>query len=154
MPALIGPRRNAVHSVKGLRLALTTGVTAHENGIACIDLDTGKLVPATTDPNLFPIGKFADVGNGRLGDGTTAVKVRLFKEIWCEWVANDVGGTPVDEGDIGALCYMLNDQTVTADDTSASVAGRVWGVSATKGVRVEYAMSMGPTGPTGPAGGG
>lgn len=149
MTALANARRRALKSIKTIRRVLADEAVAFEGGIACIDLGVGELVPAKVDTTIFPVGTFADVGNGVTGDGTVTVKVNLFKEIWCEWFANAAGGDAVDAGDVGGLCYLLDDQTVTANATGKSVAGRVWDVSATKGVLVEFAMSMGPTGPAG-----
>jgi len=113
---------------------LTAAQVAERGELACIDTSTGLLVLGATSTTLRPIGYFdEDV----TGDGTTNVRVRLFDEIRVHWWDNDTGGTPVVAADVGSLCYVLDDRTVTGDATGASAAGRVWGINTTYGVAVE-----------------
>jgi len=41
---------------------------------------------------------------------------------------NDTGGTPVVQADVGSDCWILDDQTVTGDNTGASLAGKVYSI--------------------------
>jgi hypothetical protein len=137
MANLTGPRRERPVSLKQIKRVLKSAEVAHEGGLACIDKADGSLVRGKPGTTLVPIGMFIDVGpTGLTGDGTKTVRVRLFKEVWAWWFANDTG-TPVTDANFGEECYVLDDQTVTGLATGASKAGRVWGVDSAKGVLVE-----------------
>jgi hypothetical protein len=154
MAALESTRKQRLISTKQLSIILTTALVAYDGALACIDRTTGRLRPGGVNANLLPVGTFLGCGEeGFTGDGTKKVAVRLHKEIVGMWLVND-GAAPVTAAHIGSLCYILDDQTVSSSsDTGArSVAGRVWDVSATKGVFVELAISIGPQGPQGEPG--
>lgn len=53
-------------------------------------------------------------------------------------LANDTV-TPVVQADVGGPCYVKDDQTVTGDDTGASVAGTVMGLESGQ-VWVRFAL--------------
>ena len=119
---------------------LTNAQTGEKGEMVCINTATGLLfMAAAGTATLRPIGYLENGEGTTTGDGTTKVRVRLFKEIRVHWFDNDAGGTPVVAADVGGLCYMLNATTVTADDDSAgnAPAGRVWGVHSTQGVVIE-----------------
>jgi hypothetical protein len=42
-----------------------------------------------------------------------------------------------------SLCYILDDQTVSSDGSSRSVAGRIWAVDSVKGVAVQRTSGTG-----------
>lgn len=134
MTALTKERMSAMEKWTFKQFALAVGNKAFKNGLAAIDQSTGKCEPGHAEGDLFPIGKFAETI-----DATSAekqVNVYLQEEIEIEWWKNDTG-TPVTAAMLTSVCYVLDDQTVTADATGASVAGRVWAVDATKGVAVQ-----------------
>lgn len=113
---------------------LTNTQVAERGEMACLDTATGLLALGDTSTTLRPIGYFDEDATG---DGTTNVRVRLFDEIRVHWFTNDTGGTPVVAADIGSLCWILDERTVTGNATGASPAGRVWAINATNGVAVE-----------------
>jgi len=116
------------------QFVLTSAVVAEKGKMACLDTATsGEVTKGATSLTLRPIGYFDE---NLTGDGTKQVRVRLFDEVRLHWFENDTG-TPVDAGDIGDQVFILDDETVTADATGASVAGRVWAVNSTNGVLVE-----------------
>lgn len=155
MTALSKPRKTRPVSMHTLRRVLKDSKTAFEGGLACLDLnDDGVAVPGVTDTGLLPVGLFIDIpdNDGITGDDDDVeVKIRLFKEVIAFWFANDTG-TAVTDADVGGSCWIKDDQTVSGDSTGRSAAGRVWAVDATKGVLVEPALNIGPTGATGPTG--
>ena len=117
---------------------LPDGVVAEKGKLACFNTAlAGELVPASATVGLYPIGIFAE---SMTGDGVKKCQVKLHREIWATWWSNDAAGTPVAISDRGTTCYFKDDQTVTADDTGASVAGVVLDVHATKGVLVYFPM--------------
>lgn len=130
---------------------LKNGVTAARGDVACIDLDDGSLVVGAQDSNYFPIGRFEDA---IVGDGTAVAKIRLFADVQIVPMVN-ASTDPVDDGDVGALCYLHSATEVSMTGTSKSIAGRVWGVKgsgAGSTVYVQPALALGPQGEQGPQG--
>ncbi len=112
---------------------MTDTITFEKGEMACLDTATGLLTKGAVSLTLIPVGYFDESGTG---DGVAEVRVRLFKELRLHWWDNDSGGTPVVATDIGTLCFILDDRTVSADSTGRSVAGRVFGVNSVLGVLV------------------
>lgn len=121
-----------------IALPLKSGELAEKGKLACIDTgDGGKIVKGRTAAGLIPFGVFQET---LTGDGTKTVKIRLFAEIRALWWNNDSGGTPVTAADVGTIAAIVDDQTVSADDTGRSAAGLVLAVDAAKGVLVYAAL--------------
>ncbi|MBP5857286.1 hypothetical protein KAJ83_09720 [Marivibrio halodurans] len=92
-------------------------------------LNAGVIEPATTDTGLVAVGRFEgryDNSNGSAGDIKAKVRQGVFR-----W-ANSAGGDEITAADIGALAYIVDDQTVAkTDDTgSRSAAGRIEDIDA------------------------
>lgn len=128
---------------------LTSAAAAVKGEVACIDTSTGKVTVGGTSTTLMPVGWFNE---SKTGDGSATVQVRLFREIVGAWWTNDSDPNAVDSGDIGSTCYVKDGSTVSASSASStrSIAGRVWAISATRGVLVEAGAAV--TGPTGTSG--
>jgi hypothetical protein len=118
---------------------LAVGNKAWKGGIAAIDLSTGKVEPAHAETDLFVIGIFAETKDAT--DAELAVNVNLQREITVEWFGNSETDA-LTAADVGSLCYVEDDQTVTSSPTGASVAGRVWKVDTTMGVAVEKLQAV------------
>jgi hypothetical protein len=114
-------------------IAMTNAVAFERGELAVVDTATGLLTKGAASTTQIPIGYFESDGTG---DGSTAVRVRLFKEVVIHWWDNDTV-TPVVAADLLSPCYIKDDRTVTGDATGASAAGRVWAVNTTNGVAVE-----------------
>lgn len=126
--------------------ALKTAAVAEKGNVACIDLDDGALVAGAVDVNYLPIGWFEE---SLTGDGTTEIGVKLFHEIDCAVLVNS-GTGPVDDGDVGALCFLHSSYEVSMTATGKSIAGRVWGITGSGAgakVLVEMAPTLGLQGP-------
>lgn len=134
MTALANERMSNQESWQSHMFTLASGTKAWKNAVIGIDLGSGKVAPASTRTDLFVIGKAAETVDATAGD--KPLNVRLAREIWVEWLANDA--TSIVATDIGALCYLKDDQSVTITPTGASVAGRVWAVDSARGVAVEF----------------
>lgn len=115
---------------------LSAGETAWKGGMACLDTSSGEVVPGQASTTLIPIGVFAQDKDNSAGGSAIPVNVDLFYEITVTWWVNDTG-TAVVSSDVGGNCYILDDNTVTGDNSGASIAGRVWLVDTVKGVAVE-----------------
>lgn len=138
MTALATKRQRQEEKFKLVEMTLASGTKGFHNGRACLRSD-GKVVPATSTPNIRPIGLFVTNPKEAI-DATSAdktVTIDLEEEKTGEWFANATAGDAVVAADVGKFCYMLDDQTVTTTSTGRSPAGIVWRVSATYGVLVE-----------------
>jgi hypothetical protein len=134
MTALAAARARSQEIWKYKRFTLLSGSIAYQGGIACIDTTTGKVVPGSTATTLLVIGMFAETIDASAGD--KLVNVDLGREVAIEWLVNSGSGA-VASTDVGSVCYVKDDQTVTITPTGASIAGRVWAVDSTRGVAVE-----------------
>jgi hypothetical protein len=113
-------------------------VAVYQGGIACLDTATGYVTKGHTGTGLKPIGIFAeDVDNSAGAAGAALVNVKLSSEVVTYRFANDSGAGAVHAADVGGLCYMLDDQTVSMTSSGNSVAGVIWNVDSTYGVAVE-----------------
>lgn len=121
---------------------------AEKGNVACIDTASGEIVASQSGAGLLAIGYFDE---NLTGNGTAKVRVRLFREITLERLANAAAPNAVAASNIGSFCYLAGPATVTTDATGNSLAGRVWGVSSA-GVLVQMAIDIGPQGPEGPPG--
>jgi hypothetical protein len=140
MTALATQRMSKTERWTRKQFTLASGNVAFKNGIACLDLSTGKVEPGHAETDLLVIGKFAENVDATAAD--TLVDVDLGKEIEVEYWANAEGGDACAATDVGSLCYVLDDQTVTITPTAHSVAGRIWAVDATRGVAVERLQAV------------
>jgi hypothetical protein len=134
MTALAASRRTTTEKISSVELKGKTE-QVWKGGTACLDTSTGLVAKAFASTTLIPIGTFADDQNTAAG-GTVTVK--LFKELHCVWRVNDAAGNPVVAANIGSLCYLLDDQTVTNTDATntLSVAGRALKIDTIRGVLV------------------
>lgn len=105
--------------------------------IVCINTATGYAVPGSTSTTLKAAGVAedrADNSAGAAGD----IRVRLRKGP--HRFANSASADLITLADIGADCYIVDDQTVakTSGTNTRSVAGKVFDVDA-DGVWVDFA---------------
>ncbi len=131
--ARVPPRQEVWHQRV---FTLLSGKIAYAGGL-CVIKDTDDTVePATTGGNQILIGLFAETvdasSTGHNADWP--VNVQLLRPVHITWLDNDTG-TAVASTDLGGICYLLDDHTVTGSSGgSASKAGRVWGVATINGV--------------------
>lgn len=98
-----------------------------QGGIAV--LNGGYAAPGTAATGLIAVGRFEDtVDNtaGAAGDLSAQVKRGTFK------FGNSSAGDLIAQADVGADCYIVDDQTVakTSATNTRSVAGKVIAVDA------------------------
>lgn len=115
------------------QFVLANTIVVEKGKMACLDTSSGEATNGAVSTTLRPIGYWDE---SITGDGTAEVRVRLFDHLRLHWWDNDTG-TAVDAADIGSLCFILDETTVSADSTSRSVAGRVYAINATNGVLVD-----------------
>lgn len=141
MTALIQERATPTERWTRKQFALAVGNKAWKNGKVVLNLATGKVVPGgAVGTNFLDIGRFAETVDATAVE--KLVDVHLGREIEIERWANS-GTNPLLATDVGSLCYVEDDQTVTKAPTGKVVAGRVWDVDATRGVAVERLAGVG-----------
>lgn len=115
---------------------LSTAEQVYQGGIACIDTSSGLLKKGTASTTLKAVGLYAE--DSLVASGGVAA-VNLFRELVGTWFVNSASTDAIAQGQVGSVCYIVDDQTVAKTDGSGtrSVAGTVWMVDSVKGVLVD-----------------
>lgn len=124
-----------VGDVIGVPVAADT--VCHQGGIAV--LDAGYAAPGSTATGLIAIGRFeesADNAGGAAGAVQALVKRGTFK------FANSAAGDLIVQADVGADCYIVDDQTV-AKTNGTSTRSRAGIVVAVEGDGVWVQIGLG-----------
>ena len=134
MAALTAARNTPERAGYVIGYPVKASVRPIQGGIAV--LNAGYAAPGTTALNLVAIGRFEEtVDNtaGSNGDVSVQVKRGTFK------FGNSSAGDLIAQADVGADCYIVDDQTVakTNGSNTRSVAGKVFDVDA-DGVWVDF----------------
>lgn len=95
-----------------------TAVTIYQGSL--VVLNAGYAAPGTTATGLIAIGRAKSTVVNAGADGAVSIEVEegIFK-----WV--NASGDPILAANLGAACYITDDQTVNITATGKSVAGRV-----------------------------
>ncbi|WP_028319340.1 hypothetical protein [Desulfobulbus elongatus] len=131
--ALTADRDTKERSGDRIVLPVAASVTCYAGGLAARDAN-GRATPGATATTLRGVGRFAE----RVTNGVTAgaVSITIEKGIF-RW-ANSADTDAIAAADIGADCYIVDDQTVakTSGTSTRSVAGKIFDVDA-QGVWVD-----------------
>ena len=103
-------------------------------GSLCV-IDAGYLAPGRSATGLLVAGRAEDTIDNTVGAaGALTVPVKRGKFRW----GNSAAGDLIAQANVGALCYIVDDQTVALTDGTGtrSSAGKIVGVDAA-GVWVE-----------------
>lgn len=122
MTALTTARNTPERTGDVLGFPAKAAVKCLQGGLAV--LNAGYAAPGTTATGLVAIGRFeetVDNSSGGNGDASVQVKRGTFK------FANSAAGDLIAQADVGADCYIVDDQTVakTSATNTRSVAGRI-----------------------------
>lgn len=115
--------RNTLESAGEVRgYPVKASTVCYQGGLAV--LNAGYAAPGTTATGLIAIGRFeedADNSSGAAG----AIKVRVKEGVFC--FNNSSAGDAIAQADVGADCYIVDDNTVakTNGSSSRSRAGKV-----------------------------
>lgn len=135
MAALTKSRLTREKRVKFALMPLAAGEKAFKGGRACINTATGTVVAGQASTTLVPIGIFAQDVDNSAGGSSVNVNVDFDREQVVRYFDNDTGSAVV-AADVGSLCYILDDHTVTMASSGNSVAGWVFNVDSLLGVGV------------------
>lgn len=133
MTALTAARNTKERAGDVLDYPVKAAVKPIQGGIAV--LNAGYAAPGTTATGLVAVGRFEEtVDNSAGADGDLKVRVKsgTFK------FANSSAGDLIAQADVGADCYIVDDQTVakTNGTNTRSVAGKIIAID-TDGVWVK-----------------
>lgn len=122
MTALTAARNTLERAGDVVGYPVKASVKPIQGGIAV--LNAGYAAPATTATGLIAIGRFEEtVDNTSGADGALSVQVKrgTFR------FANSSAGDAIAQADVGADCYIVDDQTVakTSGTNTRSVAGKI-----------------------------
>ena len=150
----LATKRNTPEKASSFAMAHEQGVAAAQlcfvGALVCVDTTDGFITPGAVSTTLIAAGVVTaeeDGGTGNADNGSGAdgdINVRFRSGIF--FFAND-GGTAVVQADVGSDCFILDDQTVSGDNTGRSVAGKVYqvdGASGLYGAGVWVAISYPP----------
>lgn len=103
---------------------------------AIVVLSAGNAVPGSTALNLVAVGR-ADAPADNTGGAAGAINVKVRKGVFR--FTNSAAGDLIVKADIGANCFIVDDQTVakTNGTNTRSVAGKIEDVDA-NGVWVRF----------------
>lgn len=113
-------------------------VTCHQGGLAV--LNAGYAAPGTTATGLVAIGRFEETADNATGaDGAITARVKRGKFLF----ANSSAGDLIAQADVGADCYIVDDQTVakTSATGARSRAGKICAVESA-GVWVQLGLGV------------
>jgi len=122
MTALTAARNTLERAGDVVGYPVKASVKPIQGGIAV--LNAGYAAPATTATGLIAIGRFEEtVDNTSGADGALSVHVKrgTFR------FGNSSAGDAIAQADVGADCYIVDDQTVakTSGTNTRSVAGKI-----------------------------
>lgn len=127
MSALTSARNTLERAGAVVGYPVKASVKPIQGGIAV--LSAGYAAPGTTATGLIAVGRFEEtVDNtaGANGDVSVQIKRGTFK------FGNSSAGDLIAQADVGADCYIVDDQTVakTSATNTRSVAGKIIAVDA------------------------
>ena len=133
--ALAGERDTNMRKGDSISIGLAAATIVYKGGLGAIDAN-GNAVPGSTATTLLGAGRFettVDNSGGIADDEVVEIRKGIFN------FGNSAAGDAITDADIGADCYIVDDQTVAKTDGGAtrSVAGKVFKVDS-DGVWVKF----------------
>ena len=136
MAALTTPRNTQKRIGEIFAFPVKAATTCIQGGLAV--LDAGYAAPGRVATTLIAVGMFAETATAvAAGDATARVERGIFK------FANSTAGDLIAQANVGADCYIVDDQTVALTNGGAtrSRAGKVTAVDA-DGVWVQVGLGL------------
>ncbi len=135
MAALTAPRNTPSRSADTRELGVKAATKIFQGSLVAVDAN-GYAVPGATATTLRGVGR-AELTADNSAGANNAIKVRIGAGVYR--FGNSASGDLITTADIGADCYIVDDQTVakTNGTNTRSVAGKVFDVDAA-GVWVKF----------------
>jgi hypothetical protein len=138
MSALSGPRNTKERVGDVEEYPVKASTACYQGGIAV--LNGGYAAPGTTATGLVALGRFENNADNSSGaNGAIKARVKRGKFLF----ANSASTDAIAQADVGADCYIVDDQTVakTTATGTRSRAGIIVGVE-TAGVWVQIGLGL------------
>lgn len=118
---------------------MAASVTAYAGALIMRDA-AGNLTPGATATGSFGVGRAEE----RKTNGSTAGATRLRVRPGRFWFKNSAAGDAIAAADVGAVCYIVDDETVakTNGTNTRSPAGAVEAVDSVRGVLVRLDAAL------------
>lgn len=109
--------------ISGLSVPVKAATKCIQGGIAVAN--AGFAAPGTGVTGLVALGIFEDTFDNTAG-GNGAIRARVRRGVF---PFNNLGGDPLTQADMGAQCFIEDDQTVrrTSNTSTRSAAGKFLG---------------------------
>lgn len=136
MAALASPRNTKERVGDVSDFPVKAATTCHQGGLAV--LDAGYAAPGRVATTLIAVGLFQESATAvSAGDAVARVKRGVFK------FSNSTAGDLIAQANVGADCYIVDDQTVALTNGGAtrSRAGKIAAVDA-DGVWVQVGLGL------------
>lgn len=136
MTALTGDRNTTNRAGTDFEYPVAANARIFAGAIVAIDTATALANKGATSTTLKCVG-IAQAAADNTGGAAAAIRVRVRRGLWC--LANSGAADQLTLADVGADCYLVDDQTVakTNGSNTRSIAGKVRDIDAT-GVWVEF----------------
>ncbi|WP_423197444.1 Bacteriophage protein [Cupriavidus sp. H19C3] len=136
MTALTADRNTTNRAGTDFEFPVAANTKIYAGAIVCIDNTKALATKGATATTLKSVG-IAQAGADNTGGADGAMRVRVRRGLWS--LANSGAADQLTLSDVGADCYVVDDQTVakTSGSNTRSVAGKVRDVDAS-GVWVEF----------------
>jgi hypothetical protein len=122
MTALAADRNTLSRDARDFEWPVATATKIYAGAIVCIN-SSGYATKGATSTTLKTVGVAQEQVDNAGADGDKTIKVRRG----CFRFANSSAGDAIARADIGADCYVVDDQTVakTNGTSTRSVAGKI-----------------------------
>jgi hypothetical protein len=124
---------------KLLSIPVKASTKCYQGGIAV--LDAGYAAPGRTAASLIAAGVFEQIADNTSG-GTGAINAQVRSGVFK--FLNSTSGDLIAQANVGADCYIVDDQTValTSNSSARSRAGKVIQVDSDGGVWVQLGIGL------------
>ncbi len=133
---------------RSIPVSLADGYTFYDGAVLVIDAASGDGLahPATKKTGLTVVGLFAPkfgslASNGRVVTSESNSGVVSDCIVGVYDLDNGSNSDAITQADVGNLCYLLDDHTVSRLSSSASAAGRIVAVNADGTIQVDLAFA-------------
>lgn len=137
MPALTQDRDTVRRNGDLAAFPVAAATKIFAGGIVCAQTGANFVTKGATSTTLRGIGVAEETADNSTG-AAGAISVKTRRDGWFRF-ANSAAGDQIGLADVGADCYIVDDQTVakTSGTNTRSVAGKVRDVDAV-GVWIEF----------------
>lgn len=143
MTALTAPRNTArigdTNQPSLFKAPIAASTKLYQGGIVCLNA-SGLAVPGSVSTTLKAMGVALKTYDNSSG-GASAFNIEARAGV--HWFNSGTAGDTIAQANVGALCYIMDDNTVglTTGGATRSIAGTIVDVDATLGIAVRVSLT-------------